>query len=99
MRLNMTFILFIGARDRTWTGTVFLLTDFKSVASAIPPLGRLEVPPGFEPGVRALQAHALPLGYGTTRTNAYLIYQKTYKFATYFYLILFSIWLRLYKPK
>lgn len=25
----------------------------------------LEVPPGFEPGVKALQARALPLGYGT----------------------------------
>ena len=25
--------------------------------------GFLEAPPGFEPGVEALQAHALPLGY------------------------------------
>ncbi len=24
----------------------------------------LEAPPGFEPGIRALQARALPLGYG-----------------------------------
>ena len=26
-------------------------------------LGRLEAAPGFEPGIRALQARALPLGY------------------------------------
>ena len=25
----------------------------------------MEVPPGFEPGIRVLQTHALPLGYGT----------------------------------
>ena len=25
--------------------------------------GRLEAAPGFEPGVRVLQTHALPLGY------------------------------------
>ena len=39
--------------------------DFKSFASAIPPLGQdLEAPPRLELGVRALQAPALPLGYG-----------------------------------
>ena len=27
----------------------------------------LEAPPGFEPGVRALQAPALPLGYGAVQ--------------------------------
>ena len=28
------------------------------------PLISLEAPPGFEPGIRVLQTHALPLGYG-----------------------------------
>ena len=106
----------IGARGRTWTGTMSPSRDFKSLASAysttrahknvkfwevfvnfeprcwkftayrllsplrlpIPPQRHklktkktlhewvqsfLEAPPGFEPGVEALQAHALPLGY------------------------------------
>ena len=39
--------------------------DFKSFASAVPPLGQiLEAPPRLELGVKALQASALPLGYG-----------------------------------
>ncbi len=28
-------------------------------------LGFIEVPDGFEPPIRELQSHALPLGYGT----------------------------------
>ena len=28
-------------------------------------MGFLEVPPGFEPGIKVLQTYALPLGYGT----------------------------------
>ena len=35
----------------------------KSIAFAM--LFFLEVPPGFEPGIRVLQTRALPLGYGT----------------------------------
>ncbi len=31
------------------------------------PLISLEAPPGFEPGIRVLQTHALPLGYGASR--------------------------------
>ncbi len=31
---------------------------------------RVEVPPGFEPGIAALQAAALPLGDGTTLNGA-----------------------------
>jgi hypothetical protein len=31
------------------------------------PLNSLEAPPGFEPGIRVLQTHALPLGYGASR--------------------------------
>ena len=27
----------------------------------------LEAPPGFEPGVKDLQSHALPLGYGAEK--------------------------------
>ena len=55
-----------GAQDRTRTGTEFPPKDFKSFASAIPPLGQLslEAPPGIGPGIKALQASALPLGYG-----------------------------------
>lgn len=30
-------------------------------------LKSLEAPPGFEPGIRVLQTHALPLGYGAVR--------------------------------
>ncbi len=37
--------------------------------------GLLEAPPGFEPGVRALQAPALPLGYGAT-LSVYAGYTK-----------------------
>ena len=29
----------------------------------------LEVPPGFEPGIKVLQTYALPLGYGTLLLN------------------------------
>ena len=29
----------------------------------------LEVPPGFEPGIKVLQTYALPLGYGTVLLN------------------------------
>ena len=31
--------------------------------------GFLEAPPGFEPGVKALQASALPLGYSAVYIN------------------------------
>src|SRR5262245_40025859 len=33
-------------------------------------LTRVEAAPGFEPGIRALQAHALPLGYAAARKPA-----------------------------
>ena len=29
----------------------------------------VEATPGFEPGIKALQAHALPLGYIATKSN------------------------------
>ena len=60
------FVLFrCGAQGRTRTGTVLPPKDFKSFASAVPPLGQiLEAPPRLELGVKALQASALPLGYG-----------------------------------
>lgn len=40
--------------------------DFKSSVSTLPPSGLeevLEAAPGFEPGIKDLQSHALPLGY------------------------------------
>ena len=44
--------------------------DFKSFASTISPPRHiyflLEAAPGFEPGIRVLQTHALPLGYAAT---------------------------------
>ena len=40
---------------------IFLIFFTSLFPKAIPE--GLEAPPGFEPGVKALQAHALPLGY------------------------------------
>ena len=66
------FFITIGAESRTRTGTGKNPKDFKSFAStnsAIPArklisfFKFMEAAPGFEPGIKVLQTHALPLGY------------------------------------
>jgi hypothetical protein len=34
----------------------------------------MEVPPRIELGIKVLQTSALPLGYGTAKINAYIVY-------------------------
>ena len=56
-----TFIMFY---PNYWLWTFFLWYLISFSNNCIN-LFKLEVPPGFEPGIRVLQTHALPLGYGT----------------------------------
>ena len=57
-------VFFNGAENRTRTGTDVTPRDFKSLASAYSATSAsLEASPGIEPGMKALQASALPLGY------------------------------------
>ena len=61
-----------GAADRDRTGTVSPPRDFKSLASAYSATSAsLEASPGIEPGMKALQASALPLGYDAIRKRAF----------------------------
>ena len=50
-------------------------TVFKTAAFDHSAISRLKMPmeatPGFEPGIRALQARALPLGYVATQITEY----------------------------
>ena len=55
-------IIMSGGDGGSWTHTVFLPRDFKSLASTIPPHPHLEVPARFEPAITELQSIALPLG-------------------------------------
>ena len=63
---------FAGAENRTRTGTDVTPRDFKSLASAYSATSAsLEASPGIEPGMKALQASALPLGYDAIRKRAF----------------------------
>ena len=66
---------FAGAENRTRTGTDVTPRDFKSLASAYSATSAsLEASPGIEPGMKALQASALPLGYGAESNAAHQSY-------------------------
>ena len=85
---------FFGAADRTWTGTVLLPRDFKSLASAYSATAAKNIlnwrrHPDLNRGMKVLQTLALPLGYsavgagnGTrTRDNCLgkaVLYQLSY---------------------
>ena len=63
---------FAGAENRTRTGTDVTPRDFKSLASAYSATSAsLAASPGIEPGMKALQASALPLGYDAIRKRAF----------------------------
>ena len=65
-------VFFNGAENRTRTGTDVTPRDFKSLASAYSATSAfLEASPGIEPGMKALQASALPLGYDAIRKRAF----------------------------
>ena len=71
-RRRITASSFAGAENRTRTGTDVTPRDFKSLASAYSATSAsLEASPGIEPGMKALQASALPLGYDAIRKRAF----------------------------
>ena len=71
-KTTVLVVFFNGAENRTRTGTDVTPRDFKSLASAYSATSAsLEASPGIEPGMKALQASALPLGYDAIRKRAF----------------------------